>query len=826
MGVSYFGKLAGYSKAQRAFYRALRRYGMDEDGALRLIVTSGGSGPNASLTITRVDSLANNFLIAPCGVFLRASNLSGFNVTEPAGDTNVYDPTQHRISYIWNFGDPGYTPRITPNIPTVWRDTNVAYGKSVAHVFNAPGNYTVTCWAFDEVGNWGTATYTFQSGGNAGPILNPDTVFDGTKTICFSPADIFTGKPTGAAECTTEAALNTAVIAAGQLVRVLLRRDETYNFGKTGPGIVIRDRTAGGIQIGAYGIGAAPIINTKRFASADDYTIRLQENEGGQCVVSNLDIIGPWDSTTETGLSVALFGISGATSSNIVLHRCLISGFGASGLTQGAMGLALSVTPGPNQVRIVNDTRVTNWKDYGELGNTQNFAIIGSDFSQNPDALGGIDQGISSQAPTNLGNTHGPFRGGDARNLYFGATSFFSCNGWSSQGNNYTLNGGTPTTPQATVRFTTNPTTNRVHTVHERCSHEGMGGTVTYATFSTSDQVERNSVWDKCLFVGSAYTQQELFFSRHAGQTMRNCYFYRPNVAKRIGSNVLVQVIRANLDAASLANLTTTPNRYYNNTSWIPGPTSNIGTTAPIFLTTNNTGATGYANENNVMFAPDLTVPVVQPAGTSLGTSPLAGFQCQFKGARYNFPPVGGTSFNGPISVTSVREGGAGTVANLEWVSLPYPNYTGLSGGGTGQVTQAMVTGNPTQRHQVSITTVATKRMGDSTLWADADGLVAFDFTSAAIRIQNRTGSSWTSGNIWVQIDLSARLMGPVAGSASPLDVPAPLPNSASGVGARNTYTTGARAREDFFGAVRAGERLTNGTIQAGTADIGAVEVA
>jgi hypothetical protein len=298
---------------------------------------------------------------------------------------------------------------------------------------------------------------------------------------------------------------------------------------------------------------------------------------------------------------------------------------------------------------------------------------------------------------------------------------------------------------------------------------------------------------------------------KSAGTTVRNAYFYRANVAKQTNDAVLTSMVDVEISAGAQPLLTDTPTRFYNNTGWIPGPTSHIGTAAPVLLTANGV----VTNENNVFFAPDLTAPV-GASFAPLGTSAISGFQCRFKGGRWNFPPIGSPEETTPKAapnvndsarggwqrpVTAYREGGAGTVANLEWVSLPYPNYTGLSGGALGQVTQAIVTGNSTQRHQVSITGSSPRRMGDSTLWPEADGSVAFQFTPTAIRIQNRTGSPWSSGFIWVQLDLSDYLMSHEAGSANPPDIPAPIPGANSA--ARVTGRIGLWAYDDFLGTAR-----------------------
>jgi hypothetical protein len=121
-------------------------------------------------------------------------------------------------------------------------------------------------------------------------------------------------------------------------------------------------------------------------------------------------------------------------------------------------------------------------------------------------------------------------------------------------------------------------------------------------------------------------------------------------------------------------------------------------------------------------------------------------------------------------------------------------------------VTQAICTGNASQRHQVSVTSISPKRMGDSSLWPDADGFVTISFQTSFIRITNNSGQPWTSGDIWVQLDLSDYLMAHRSGTASPPDVPNPVPGTGSA--ARVAGGAGLWAFDDFLGTIRQGQTV------------------
>lgn len=206
-------------------------------------------------------------------------------------------------------------------------------------------------------------------------------------------------------------------------------------------------------------------------------------------------------------------------------------------------------------------------------------------------------------------------------------------------------------------------------------------------------------------------------------------------------------------------------------------------------------------NEQGVLWAPNLTVPI----GAALGpftTPTLSGIQGRFKGTKFNFPPIGHDSMGPLVTAQSVRElspGGTTGVANGEWISLLYPNYTGKNNGALGQVTRAMVEsalpGGGVRYHQVSIHDQNVKAAASAA--AGGDGRVAFAFTDTHIRVQNLSGVTWL-GNLWVLLDLRDRLMGFVPGTANPVNIPILVPASTAGA-----TSTGLSAPNDFFGAPR-----------------------
>jgi hypothetical protein len=180
--------------------------------------------------------------VAPLAVFFDATG------TTDAATTSA---PFHDLQYGWSFGDPagGATWRSTDGSGT-GKSRNLAAGPVAAHVFETPGTYTVTLAVLN-----GTTQVTRTVNIT---VTDPETVFSGTNTRCFSNTADFTGCPSGATQITTSdfaAAINGN---QGTGRRLLFKRGNTFSaatsavINASGPGIV-----------GAFGTGAAPLIDSR-----------------------------------------------------------------------------------------------------------------------------------------------------------------------------------------------------------------------------------------------------------------------------------------------------------------------------------------------------------------------------------------------------------------------------------------------------------------------------------------------------------------------------------------------------------------------------------
>lgn len=186
----------------------------------------------------------------------RTSGVAPLHVYFDAGD----DAQGFRVSrHDWDFDDPQ-----SGTWATSGRSKNAERGPIAGHVFERPGTYVVTLDAAKQV------TIVVE---------DPDVVFAGDKTVCFSQSGEFPGAPAGAQLVTTSSlAAVTAHVSPGR--RLLLRRGETWQGGAVTFGGTL---DAPGI-IGAFGEGERPVINT----AATLFTPRWLDWR-----IMDLEVVGP-----------------------------------------------------------------------------------------------------------------------------------------------------------------------------------------------------------------------------------------------------------------------------------------------------------------------------------------------------------------------------------------------------------------------------------------------------------------------------------------------------------------------------------------------------
>ena len=228
-------------------------------------VMSGGGIISLRATASRSSG------VAPLAVFFDASATTSSATTRPF----------HDIEYRWTFGDPAGGAMWTTGSRANLSSKNLATGPVASHVFDpalgsGAQSYTVILEAFD-----GTDTATCSLSISAS---DPTTAFPLGDTVCFSNDNVFTGCPAGASQVPFSnnfITVASAATAGNSVRRLLLKRGGTWNvastagIGTAGPGIV-----------GAFGTGAAPVLN----ATINGHVIRLFNTSDWR--IMDLNIVG------------------------------------------------------------------------------------------------------------------------------------------------------------------------------------------------------------------------------------------------------------------------------------------------------------------------------------------------------------------------------------------------------------------------------------------------------------------------------------------------------------------------------------------------------
>lgn len=785
-------------------------------------------GPgNASFQISEVNSPGLN--VAPYGAFWRATNFDGFQnpdgsaLVEGQANANVFDPSQRHITFIWDMGDDPYTPAFTPNIPTAWRDWNRHYGKQIVHTYDQPGTYTMWCMAFDTRGNYAYAEFERT-------VADPDVVFPANKTVYVSQSGNFPDPlPAGSVTATTGAQINSAMQAMGDSAPRRVR----LPFGETLTNMTTINRGGGvAILIDCWGNpanGPATISNTG-MPGPLDFGGSIPQG----AIVRDIILQGSYVPARDIGFASSPFiGENSRNADRMLFHRCKFTGWENS--TSGPR------TGNTLPTRIYSNTQITDFFNYGIGPDTLPdwWSFVGCDLSHHVDTL-------NSNANTNgdqqtggfiMGPQHGPLRTEVGYNTYVAMTSFFSRAGWFGATEGTTLQ---PAIDQACVRFWHNfnsaeLSASRQFVLHHhnwnRVTFEGGDAIVSLSNSSLpAAERPRNFVLDKFIMVGSASSYEFMLSGIQSGVTAKNGLMLRYG-----GPRSVTNLFAGAISFGYNSNTALPRNEYYNITYVELMATGDIRT--PYVQIALPSDAPGAVEQNNVLLTPSRSIG---EAVSNLSTTTLEGFVLREKGRKWNFPPIGNQNYaqQVPGSVleggryvlpaSALREGGAGAVADGEWIRVPYPDYTGFCRGAGFPVTRALVLANATQYHRVSVRAVGRKRMAPASAGFGADGFVDFDFPEGEdyFRVRNLSGTTWPNSNlsaIQISLDLSDYFMDFWAETAPPATTIPEYRVLSSSAGFQ-TGATGLRAFDDGFLTRRPGSLTNEGATISGTASRGWLE--
>ena len=191
------------------------------------------------------------------------------------------------VYYATNWGDDTTATWSYGNKPGTAKK-NISFGPVAGHVYETPGSYTAKTTAFyvssSGVLSVGATTSTTITVGD------PNTVFSGANTVCIAngtlPVAGVNGVPAGAT-CVNTSSLATISTYTVAGKRVLLKRGDTWQ--RTSNGIIC----AGAVGIlGAYGTGAAPLLNFNTGCGNYDRAVQVNQSTGSDWRVMDLECSG------------------------------------------------------------------------------------------------------------------------------------------------------------------------------------------------------------------------------------------------------------------------------------------------------------------------------------------------------------------------------------------------------------------------------------------------------------------------------------------------------------------------------------------------------
>lgn len=720
-------------------------------------IAGGGTGE------VSISAITDGRLIAPTGVWFQAAIGPGFLVGERTTGQNTYDPSFHELEYEWTIARPAgaaSTFEPTLNIPNVWKNRNVAYGKRVSFVMDEPGTYTVTCTARDWAGNVGTATWTQT-------VADPDVAFAGAATICFSQAGNFTGAPAGSQQFTDALTARAAYANLAGDARFLFRRGEsvTIPVGFVNNAIT-RGRT--NIRFGAFGSGAKPVLS-KALADSSDFIGANTRDSYSELAVYGLRFESYWDETTEQGIATNVLNLD-QFATHCLVHQCEFSGHNI------ALSLPSELRADPSSPQfnpatgtsfldansIVSECHITNWLNFGIFslekpnGNRRRTAIIGTSCARSPSALPGRDSDLANA------NAHGPVRI-SASQLYIASSDFFSNAGWSGANGSGWL--GTDRAAQECLRVMTSAVlsgepSGDYYVNINRVTLEGGFRCINLAANNPQNSaafVPQNYLMHDFITLGTPQVQVHIM-SQAGGTTIRNGLMIQPGSQQ--ANQGFSQFIRWGVNTTSPPTMPANmaqPQRVHNVTGIaLQSGAQNTNRNAVLLDQVFFDLWQSKVVENNVFHAPNQPVPVTSSGPFT--TETIAGFTPRFIGLRQGFPLINTVGSVGSPT-PSVAPGGT--------VVFPYPAGTNA----------AHFAANPPGGKTV-IGMGSNWRAGPI-LYREQLGQLTVAFIGGGIEITNTSGVTWTpqtttthSGFYRLSLDRTGELPAIDTSFATPSDLP------------------------------------------------------
>lgn len=549
---------------------------------------------------------------------------SNFGATSPAGAASWWDPAMHEIEYAWDFGDPDSTFDVTENLPPEWTDANTARGQCAAHVYSAPGTYTVTCTARRIVSvdpitiREATATTTVTVADQEdyfGPTTQVSDGSDQDMTIVVALDGDFTDAPAGEQKTaedgdTLESWQRTARgilewIGNGNIVetdragyvRILFKRGETY-ASNLGDDRLQRMTNAEMkcVLFSHWGDPADPPPKFVRFGQG-------QDNEFGNrtpaYIFDGIDFEGDYDPVTQTAGPDTLTAMNFNDGSYKLITNCRISKHSA-GVHYAPQRDDSDGWTDP--FLCVHNTEMSELASYGLYAEDRNapanmttVVMLGVKDVDVGNAPSGGTGTIDGNA-----NSQGPLRTWGRGLTIIDGCDFFGRYGWSGAGS--WADGATVTAAQPLRVFSTGTFDGTGRAFLTRISFEG-DTILSLGSAVATQPPTGNAVLDGFLHVCTAASKSSMS-TQMGGMTVRNGLAIKPDpVASDVKPYLRFLATEMNKAEGTFIpdNALDAPIRVHNCTAVV----LNDSPDTDVEILSNGASFTDVTAENNLVYAPD-----------------------------------------------------------------------------------------------------------------------------------------------------------------------------------------------------------------------------
>lgn len=602
--------------------------GFTEGSVVALSVSQNGQtrsgsvqawGVNASATV-QIETRLPQVLVAPAQVWVKAVNVIGLSAFDLTG--TAYDGAFHEYFYYWSVRGAPLAPFNAPkNMIPQWNNPNVMGGKEAGFCLTAVGDYIIDLMVVDNMGNTAVAETQQIS------VISANDQYQNGDTICVSFAGAFAGKPDGATEVTSVAALSDAILANDSPnTRVLFNRGETFaDFNLR----IVDQRRAS--YFGSYGPSTVkPTLQPVYADKSKSSIISITSGKDLKCVVmTGLRFESDWNPASETGswgtgrgVDTSQFAINNGS---VLFHDLEFEGQNISLL----IGQRKSATAINNRF-MVADVSITGWKDYGLFvfkAKEDLISVIGNKIAQNVDALNGGNKSVGFM------NNHGPARFADVLGVYVSMNDIFSRTGWSGL-------------DQQCLRYTTAAMPNQ-WTYTDRNVMEGGYLMVSLQGANPGvDDLPGNHLIERNLMIGTAMTNNKFVGVHKGGTIVRGNYCYTPANKWVEANRGHKSAFRFNPDKSRAGNEDEPVGAYSNTVVMLRDDVQAAGST---FGTMDFEDFMTVLDENNLLHVPNLASPVLGSAPLDLSQT-IPGVTLRYKGVRVGFEPVALTLPTGGIA--------------------------------------------------------------------------------------------------------------------------------------------------------------------------------